>query len=85
MKAIQEFASKRPHLFWFTKNYSNLSDEAIVEGVLEYGDYEDVLEMLELMGRPNVAQIFFKKIGRSRNNFSPKIKNYFKLFFKQNA
>jgi len=52
---------------------------------LEYGDYEDVQELIKILGCPKVAQIFFKKIESQRNNFDPKIKHYFKLFFKQHA
>jgi len=79
MTTLQNFASKRPYLFWSTKNYSHLSNEAIVEGILEYGDYEDVQELIKILGCPKVAQIFFKKIESQRNNFDPKIKHYYKL------
>ena len=39
---LQKFAAKKPLIFWSTRNYRNLSDEAIVEGVIEYGDFDDI-------------------------------------------
>jgi len=85
MTTIQKFASQRPHLFWSTKNFDCLSDEVIVEGVLEYGNFDEVIELIDILGKPKVEQIFFTKLKSARHNFSPKVINYFTLFFKQNA
>jgi len=79
---LQDFAVKKPSLFWSTEDRKNLSDEVIVETVLEYGEFSDVRKIIEILGRERVAEIFFKKISRPRHNFSPKIENYFKLYFR---
>ena len=47
---IGDFVKKRKHLFWSTKNYDGLSKEAVVEGVLNYGDMNDVRELIALLG-----------------------------------
>lgn len=78
---LQSFAAKRPLLFWSTKEYKTLSDEAIVEGVLEYGEFDDVKKVISILGQKKVAAIFNKKIKLGRHNFDPKIENYFKLYF----
>ena len=46
----QEFIKKRPYLIWYTKNFDRLSEESIVEAVLNYGDFEDVILMKKYRG-----------------------------------
>ena len=82
---ISNFIKKRPYLVWGTRNYGNLSEEAIVENVLNYGDIDDVKEMFSILGVKKSAIIFKKQISQKRNNYRPKIKNYFNLYFKKYA
>ena len=82
---ISNFIKKRPYLVWGTRNYDNLSEEAIVENVLNYGDINDVKEMFSILGIKKSAIIFKKQISQKRNNYRPKIKNYFNLYFKKYA
>ena len=82
---ITNFIKNRPHLVWYTNNYNNLSKEAIVEAVLNYGDFDDVLEMFNILGIKNVATIFEKQSSKDRSNYRPEIKNYFELYFKKYA
>jgi len=42
---LLNFIKKRPYLFWSTKNYKDLSEGAVVEAVLNYGDFDDVQKM----------------------------------------
>lgn len=82
---IGDFVRKRKHLFWSTKNYDGLSEGAVVEGVLNYGDMDDVRELISLLGIREVAKIFYKQTHRMRINYDPKIVNYFSLFFQKYA
>jgi len=82
---ISDFIRERPYLVWGTENYNNLSEEAIVEGVLNYGDFDDVKKMFAVLGIKKVANIFKKQISQKRSNYRPKIKNYFSLYFKKYA
>ncbi|MFH1790170.1 MAG: hypothetical protein ABH832_03850 [bacterium] len=82
---LQQFIKKRPYLIWYTQNYEKLSDESIVEAVINYGDFDDVKKVIKIIGIEKMAQIFNKKNQQKRNNFNPKVANYFKLFFKQYA
>lgn len=82
---IKNFIKKRSYLMWSVEDFDNVSEEAIVEAVLNYGDFDDVQEMIDILKIRNVAKIFEKQIKRKRNNYSPKIKNYFKLYFKKYA
>lgn len=82
---IGDFAKKRKHLFWSTKNYDGLSNEAVVETVLNYGDMNDVKELISLLSIQEVAKIFHKQANRPRINYRPEIKNYFRLYFQKYA
>lgn len=80
-----DFVRKRKYLFWSTKNYDGLSKEAIVEAILNYGDMNDVRELIALLGMQEVAKIFRENTNRPRINYRPEVKNYFQLYFKKYA
>ncbi len=85
---IGDFVRKKKHLFWSTKNYDSLSNEAVVEGILNYGDWDDVQEMIKILGMQKTAQIFRLKSTPDkfgRQNYRPEIKNYFNLYFNKHA
>jgi len=82
---IGDFVKKRKHLFWSTKNYDGLSKEAVVEGVLNYGDMNDVRELIALLGIQEVAKIFRENTNRARINYRPEVVNYFQLYFQKYA
>lgn len=85
MKRLSNFIKKRPYLVWYTKNYNNLSEEAIVEAVLNYGNFDDFKKLLKILGLKKTAEIFKKEVNKKRCNLRPEIKNYFNLFFKKYA
>lgn len=72
-------------MFWGIGHIENLSNESIVEHILNYGDFADVQELMNILGKKTVAQIFFKQIKKRRNNYFPNITHYFKLYFKKHA
>ncbi|MBI2338455.1 hypothetical protein HYU95_04715 [Candidatus Daviesbacteria bacterium] len=82
---IGDFIRKRKHLFWSTKNYDGLSNEAVVEAVLNYGGMDDVRELISLLGIQQVSKIFYDQIRRIRVNYDPRIVNYFSLYFRKYA
>ena len=85
MRAVNDFIKKRPYLVWYTKNYDNLSKEAIVEAVLNYGSFDDFKKIIKILGIKKTAAIFKKEAGQKRCNYRPEIKNYFNLYFKKYA
>lgn len=80
---IQNFIKKKPYLAWYTKNFEELSDKAAVEAILNYGDWGDVQKMIKILGIRKTEAIFNTQIRQKRCNYNPKIKNYFKLYFKK--
>ena len=65
---LGDFVRKRKHLFWSTRNYDGLSIGAVVEGILNYGDMNDVRELISLLGMQEVAKIFHEHTNRPRIN-----------------
>lgn len=82
---IRNFAKKRPHLFWYIQDFESLSEEAIIEAVLNYGNWMDTQELLKILGMKKVASVFMQKTTSKRSNYRPEIKNYFTLYFKKYA
>lgn len=50
---IHTFIKKKPYLVWHTKNFEHLSNESIVENVLNYGNFAD-----EIFGNEFNEKIF---------------------------
>ena len=82
---ISEFIKKRLYLVWYVKDYDKLSKEAVVEAVLNYGDWEDVQKLIKIIGIKKMAKIFRKQTSGFRTNYDNKTKNYFDLYFNRYA
>jgi hypothetical protein len=82
---IHDFIKKRKHLIWYVKDYDSLNEEAIVEAPLNYGDWDDVQTLFEILGIKKVAQIFRKQISGWRTNYAVKTKHFFTLYFNKYA
>ncbi|MFZ1721665.1 MAG: hypothetical protein WAU07_04120 [Microgenomates group bacterium] len=79
----REFIRKKPYLVWYTKDYDNLSPLSIVEAVLNYGDWNDVLELQETLGIQVMNDIFHEIIQKKRVNLRPQTINYFEKYFEK--
>ena len=81
----KKFLKKRSILWWGVKDVEKISDGAMLETVLNYGDWDDVLEVFDILGLEKAAEIFFKQIENRRVNYRPETLNYFKLYFKKHV
>jgi len=85
---IHEFIKKRPYLVWYVKDLDGLNEESIVEHVLNYGNWDDVQEMIKILGIKKTAEIFREKSTPDkfgRQNYRPEIKHYFQLYFNKHT
>ena len=87
---IHQFIKKRPYLVWYVskKNLSKLSEDSIVEHVLNYGDWDDVQKMIKILGLKKTARIFREKSTPDkfgRQNYDDQVKHYFNLYFNKYA
>ena len=84
---IHDFIEARKHLVWYVKDHRALSEESIVEAVLNYGNWNDVQEMIRILGIKHTAEVFYKdsRCGRRRGNYYPETLCYFERYFARHA
>lgn len=84
---IATFIKSKPYLLWYVKDKSKVSPEAVVEAVLNYGDWPDVQKLIKILGIKKVAKIFNQQqhLSSGRTNYRPEVANYFNLYFKKYA
>jgi len=84
---IKNFIEKHQHLFWYSPapKCETVSDELLVEILLNYGTLEQIRELFNVMGITKAASVFTGMTGRKKLNFFPEIHNYFTLYFKKYA
>jgi hypothetical protein len=86
-EAIKHFIRENGHLFWYTPEDKGekVTDELLVETLLNYGTLEQVRDLFKVMGLKKVAVVFWGMTGRKKMNYFPEIHNYFSLYFKKYA
>lgn len=84
---LKSFIKKNEFLFWYVKKdeLHNISLDLIVETVLNYGNETSVRELFDIIGLKKVSEIFYKQNSRKRNNYHPRTKHYFTLYFKKHV
>jgi len=87
---IKEFILQHSNLFWYTPQdmKTEVSDEFLVETILNYGDKDTLIQLFSILGTQNVANIFFKSINiseRRRANYSEITIHFFTHVFKKYA
>lgn len=84
---LATFIEKRKYLVWYVKDVTKLNPEAIVEAVLNYGNWDDVQKLIKILGIKKVARIFRAQTSpsRMRINYHPKTAHFFRLYFNRHA
>ena len=84
---IKSYIRERKELFWYTKEdqKEKISLDFLVETILNFGSLEDAKKLFALIGIKETASIFFKNSQKNRNNYLPKVRNYFRLYFERHA
>ncbi len=82
---LQDYMRAHPQLVWYVKDTSKLSPDSVVEHVLNYGTWQDVQELITILGVRKMAEIFRTQSHQSRNNYRPEIRHYFDLYFTRYA
>jgi len=76
---------QKPYLAWDIKDPKSLSEKSMLEHLINYGDWDDILNTIQILGIEKTTTIFNESISNPRNNFSPKTINFFKLFLPRYA
>ena len=87
---IKAFIRRHSALFWYTPEdkKEEISEEFLVETILNYGDLNSVRGLISLMGIGKISKIFFDSIRKSerrKGNYHELTLNYFTLLFKPHA
>jgi len=84
---IKAFIREHSALFWYTPEdkKEEISEELLVEMILNYGDLEAIQKLIKLMGIKKVSSVFFNAKGRKKLNYFPEIYHFFSLFFTRYA
>jgi len=87
LSPLQHFILDNAPLFWYVKLEAkiDLSIEAVVETILNYGDMPELKRLFDIVGIHNVANIFFRQISRPWINYHPRTVNFFKPYFAKHA
>jgi len=87
MTKREKFILKRKYLFWYVKDPTKVDDASLVEAVLNLGNWDDVQELIKLLGIKKVSDIFKDSTSpdRFRTNYGKKTTNYFNLYFEKYA
>ena len=84
---VKKFIDDHQCLFWYSPapKSETVSDELLVEMVLNYGTLGEVRDLFEVLGLQKTAIIFWGMTGRKKLNYFPEIHNYFDMYFKKYA
>lgn len=78
---------KHQNLFWYTPSEKRhqISDDLLVETVLNEGTLDDCRELMQTLGSHRVAEVFFSAKGRKKANYYPEIYHFFSLLLAKYA
>ena len=85
MNSPQNIIKRKPYLAWYVADPKKLSDESVLEHVLNYGNWDDVQEYIKLKGIEETARIFRETREKKRSNYRPEIADYFSRYFAAHA
>ena len=83
---LKQYIEDHKNLFWYSPSPKSetVSDELLVEIILNYGSMDDIRKLFSVMKINNVARIFFDSINKSdrrKGNYHELTLNYFTLLF----
>lgn len=81
---VNNIIKNKPYLAWYVKDPVKLSEESVLEHVLNYGNWDDVQQFIKIKGRDKTAELFNKIITNKRTNYFLPIKLYFIRYFNNN-
>ena len=80
---LKQYISKHKNLFWYTPESEklNISNDLLVENILNYGTIADIKELIKIVGIKPVSDVFCSAKGRMKGNYYPEIYHFFNLVF----
>ncbi len=83
----EEFINKNAHLFWYIKKDAipKIGNEVLVEFIFNYGTWEDVKELIKIIGFQELKKVYLSITDRKIGNYIPEIYNWLGLIVKKYA
>ncbi len=84
---IKQFIHEHSHLFWYTPEdkKEEISNEFLVETILNYGDMNDVRQLVHILGIERLSKVFYSLTGRKKLNYYPEIYHFFSILIQRYA
>jgi hypothetical protein len=83
--SVNAIIKNKPYLAWYIKDPDKLSEESVLEHVLNYGNWDDVQQFIKIKGLAETSKLFSKSLENKRTNYKPEIKSYFQKYFKHHV
>jgi hypothetical protein len=82
---LKQLIRENSSLFWYIPDdkKEDISHELLVETILNYGNMDDLKQLIHIMGIKNLAKLFSELQGRKKLNFYPEIYNFISLIIKK--
>ncbi len=82
-----EFIEKNKHLFWYIKKdkIPQISNDVLVEFIFNYGTWEDIKQLIKIIGYPKLKRVFEDITDRKIGNYFPHVYNYLSLIVQKKA
>ena len=70
MKSREQFIDENAQLFWYIRKdkLHQISDEVLVEFILNYADLHQISEMIKIVGEKKVAKIVEENINKVKEH-----------------
>jgi len=78
---VYAIIKNKPYLAWYVKDPEKLSDESVLEHILNYGNWDDVQLFIKIKGVEGTADLFNKSLKNKRTNYQPAVISYFSRYF----
>ncbi len=84
---IKRFIKENSTLFWYIpeEQKENISQDVLVEFILNYGNENTVKKLFGLLGIDTVSDIFYSQTCRKRTNYHKRTIHFFNLYFNRHA
>lgn len=71
----EEFITKNAHLFWYIKKESlyKIDNEVLVEFIFNYGTWNDVKELIKIIGFQELKRVYDGITDRKIGNYLPEM------------
>ncbi len=78
---VNDIIVNKPYLAWDVKSPENLSEESVLERVLNFGNWDDVQQFIAIKGKNQTASVFKNTLTKTRTNYTPEIRSFFIRYF----